>query len=262
MAVSLRSMKNVIRPLRTISRQSFSVSARSMAPRAISLPLARTFVTSKTAFSSGENDLALSQKLTEELQYEKDSTPSELVPAFLEAFKNAGIWTIEDKEGHDEVVLTRQFGNESVRVLFSIADIDSTQDDPEYVEEGAESEEAEVEHSFPVRVGITITKPTTGALSVDAVAGDGAFVIENISFYQDAKLATELTAEADWKRRGLYIGPQFDHLDVAVQELFEQYLEERGINSSLAVFIPEYAEMKEQKEYVKWLSTVKKFIDM
>jgi len=233
-----------------------------MAPRAISLPLARTFVTSKTAFSSGENDLALSQKLTEELQYEKDSTPSELVPAFLEAFKNAGIWTIEDKEGHDEVVLTRQFGNESVRVLFSIADIDSTQDDPEYVEEGAESEEAEVEHSFPVRVGITITKPTTGALSVDAVAGDGAFVIENISFYQDAKLATELTAEADWKRRGLYIGPQFDHLDVAVQELFEQYLEERGINSSLAVFIPEYAEMKEQKEYVKWLSTVKKFIDM
>jgi hypothetical protein len=40
---------------------------------------------------------------------------------------------------------------------------------------------------------------------------------------------------------------QFDHLDVAVQELFEQYLEERGINSSLAIFIPEYAEMKEQK---------------
>jgi Mitochondrial glycoprotein len=40
---------------------------------------------------------------------------------------------------------------------------------------------------------------------------------------------------------------QFDHLDVAVQELFEQYLEERGVNSALALFIPEYAEMKEQK---------------
>ena len=37
---------------------------------------------------------------------------------------------------------------------------------------------------------------------------EGLFVIENISFYADAKLGTEMTAEADWKRRGLYIGPQ------------------------------------------------------
>lgn len=37
---------------------------------------------------------------------------------------------------------------------------------------------------------------------------EGQFVIENISFYEDANLGTDLTAEADWKRRGLYIGPQ------------------------------------------------------
>lgn len=37
---------------------------------------------------------------------------------------------------------------------------------------------------------------------------EGQFAIENISFYDDAKLGTELTAEADWKRRGLYIGPE------------------------------------------------------
>ena len=33
------------------------------------------------------------------------------------------------------------------------------------------------------------------------------FTIDNISFYNDAKLATDLTSEGDWKRRGLYIGP-------------------------------------------------------
>lgn len=37
---------------------------------------------------------------------------------------------------------------------------------------------------------------------------EGSFIIDNISFYADAKIGTELTAEADWKRRGLYIGPQ------------------------------------------------------
>ena len=47
-----------------------------------------------------------------------------------------------------------------------------------------------------------------GALAFDAMAQEGLFVIENISFYSDGKLGTEMTAEADWKRRGLYIGPQ------------------------------------------------------
>lgn len=37
---------------------------------------------------------------------------------------------------------------------------------------------------------------------------DGHFIIDSISFYRDSQLGTELTAEADWKRRGLYIGPQ------------------------------------------------------
>lgn len=49
-------------------------------------------------------------------------------------------------------------------------------------------------------------------MTIDAQAVDGAFSIENISFYKDAKLATDLTAEADWARRGLYIGPQVSSL--------------------------------------------------
>jgi hypothetical protein len=40
---------------------------------------------------------------------------------------------------------------------------------------------------------------------------------------------------------------KFETLDVSVQEEFEKYLQERGINESLAIFIPEYAEYKEQK---------------
>ncbi len=40
---------------------------------------------------------------------------------------------------------------------------------------------------------------------------------------------------------------QFDTLDVTVQEEFEKFLQERGINDSLAMFIPEFAEYKEQK---------------
>lgn len=85
---------------------------------------------------------------------------------------------------------------------------------------------------------------------MEALAQDGIFSIETVSFYKDAKLASEITAEADYKRRGTYIGPEFEHLDVTVQEGFEAYLAERGIDESLALFIPDYAEWKEQKVYI------------
>lgn len=52
-----------------------------------------------------------------------------------------------------------------------------------------------------------------GALSIDAIVQDGAFIVDNISFYKDEKLANDVTAEADWKRRGLYIGPQVSQQD-------------------------------------------------
>jgi len=110
---------------------------------------------------------------------------------------------------------------------------------------------------------------------------EGAFVIEHISYYDDAKLGTELTPDADWKRRGLYMGPSFDTLDVSLQDEFDSFLKERGVNDAVAHFIPQFAEHKEQKvcrfflfdlgslklilcaqEYVKWLKKVQGFIDL
>lgn len=41
----------------------------------------------------------------------------------------------------------------------------------------------------------------------------------------------------------------------------ERYLEERGITQALAVFVPDYMDIKEQREYQTWLKGVKEFID-
>lgn len=40
---------------------------------------------------------------------------------------------------------------------------------------------------------------------------------------------------------------QFETLDLNFQEEFEKFLQERGVNESLAFFVPEYAQLKEQK---------------
>ena len=129
--------------------------------------------------------------------------------------------------------------------MFTISDVEN---EPTFDEdEPSEEPDEDIGSMFPIRTSISVTKPNGGSLTVEALAQDGIFSIETVSFYKDAKLANELTAEADYKRRGTYIGPQFEHLDITVQEGFEAYLAERGIDESLALFIPDYAEWKEQK---------------
>lgn len=141
-----------------------------------------------------------------------------------------------------------------IQVLFSIADLDAPSENSGMrpAEEDVDAEEAEAESeepSFPVRTAITISKgPGQGGLTVDAVAEDGLFVIDAVSFYKDEQQALDMSAEGDWKRRALYMGPevrsftfssfsikgsrscatQFEALDEGLQEQFEAFLEVSG----------------------------------
>jgi len=248
--------------MRNVQR-NISVSALARPQRTlVNANAARAFSASAMRAGAGTTDIALTQKLSEEIQFESESAAVTQDPEFIKEFKAKSPWKIEDVAGHDEITLARQFGNENIRMMFSIADIDTQQAYPNEEEEGAPAEENEEQAvSYPIRVSISITKTdAAGVINVDAICQDGAFLVDNISFYTDTKVGTELTAEADWKRRGLYIGPHFDQLDPAVQEAFEKYFEERGIDESLAMFIPEFAEHKEQLEYVQWLKNVQAFI--
>jgi len=270
---SIRVLRSLAPALRSVSTKPFAArqlcAVSRTAVTGTSSPV-RCFSLSARALKGGETDLELTSKLQEELQFEKEAAQhAAALPEFLAEFQSNGIWKIEEKEGHDEVVLHRKFGNEDIRVVFSIADIDTSQEqpEPELDDEGNPiSTEAEGEGEgqspavYPIRCSITITKPQVGTISIDSIADDGNFVIENVGYYQDSKVATDMTVAADWTRRGTYIGPQFDHLDVGLQEAFEKYLEERNIGQSLASFIPEYAEHKEQQEYTQWLSNVHKFV--
>lgn len=111
------------------------------------------------------------------------------------------------------------------------------------------------EPSFPARANIKIERLGKGALAIEAVAQDGDFVIENLYYFPSADLAEPKTAEQDWERRALYTGPPFGNLDEDLQILLEKYLEERGINTRMALFIPDYIDYKEQKEYLRWLNS-------
>lgn len=57
-----------------------------------------------------------------------------------------------------------------------------------------------------------------------------------------------------------YNGPLFEELEEDVQLGFLDYLNERHVNDDLAVYIAEYAELKEGNEYVSFLEKTKDFV--
>ncbi|RKP24664.1 mitochondrial glyco protein [Syncephalis pseudoplumigaleata] len=230
----------------------------------------------------GLSDRDLAHQLGEELKYEL-AEESDQLPEFLQDFKKSGKFTIQDAPGKDEVHLTRSFGNEKITVSFSISDINEAQEsqqmdadleslEKELQEENPEAAarvrsdlneyaEDEALDTFPVEIQVAVEKAGSGVLKFDALCESGEILISSVIHYGDAATATADTAEANWKRRGMYVGPQFGQLEEDLQTKFEGYLEERGIDTGLAMFIPLYIEYKEQNEYVSWLKNVKSFVE-
>lgn len=250
-------------------------------------------------------------KLQSEISMEDEIKEDADLSANIKEYLENSPFQIEDKPGHQEVVLTRTFGDEKIRVVFSTADLDNNVSDAdEFGEDPYENEADDLidsqsggantkgainqgrtqdgnirvapedrispadreelddeldadaqQQGFPAKAHIRIERPGKGALSIEALAQDGDFLIEEFEYLPNADLAAPSTAEQDWQRRDVYAGPPFSNLDEDLQILLERYLEDRGINTRLALFIPDYIDHKEQKEYVKWLNNVKSFIE-
>ncbi|PUU81534.1 mitochondrial glyco protein [Tuber borchii] len=261
--------------------------------------LAARFSTSFTRFEKlGQVDEELALKLQTEIDLEMTKEDELEYPLSVKEYLETGQFQIIDKPGQEDVQLIRKFGDETIRVEFSISDLTAFSnegiDDSSFYDEtpaeddskaspssskGARSKAAqdegstsaasdadgdeyddEPDPSFPARVNVTITKPNSGALQIEAIAQDGMIVIDNVFYHKSAELANAQTAEADWERRGIYAGPPFGNLDEDLQVLLERYLDERGINTALALFVPDYIDYKEQREYIQWLENVHNFV--
>lgn len=190
-----------------------------------------------------------------------------------------GFLLCEDVNDRFRILTVAFFALFRITVSFSVADIanmeNSMSEEDDYSlgdeemdgqgrpdQEGAEEDiDGPNESSMSVNLNIVIEKPGKGCINLDAIAQDGAIIVENMSYYNDPAIAHSANAEAVHKSRDVYPGPPFGTLDEDLQLLMEQFLEERGINSALAVFVPEYMDVKEQREYLDWLNNVKGFVD-
>ncbi|PWY92654.1 matrix protein [Aspergillus heteromorphus CBS 117.55] len=265
------SSRSAVRPISTVPKNTFLQSSFKQATK----PAYAAFSTS-SAFrkSPAPGDVELVAKLEEELKHEQASGLEDLEPSVqnIQYVLQNNSWEVKDVPGEQEVILTKKFGNEEIRLTFTVADLQNLSEQEEFGDEALDeldgdrngsrdaAAEEDMEPSFPARVNITIEKPGNGALLIQTVAQDGLFQVEEASFFSKPDLAHAQTAEKDWARQSLYSGPPFENLDEELQSFLERYLEERGINAELANMIPDYIQVKEQKEYVRWIESVKNFI--
>ncbi|KAI0475449.1 mitochondrial glycoprotein [Xylariaceae sp. FL0804] len=235
---------------------------------------------------ASETDQELSVKLGSELDYEGSVKESTQQPTSVKDFLDNSPYELQDTPGHEEVVLTRKFGNETITVSFSISDLSSyepdqyNQNDPalsddeemDMVEgkqrmnkdpenEDEEDLDQEDEPPMPCHLRVIVEKPGQGALEISAAAEEGNIMVQNFHHYKDAAMAHSKTPETANAADIVYAGPPFNTLDEDLQILMERYLEERGISQAMALFVADYMDIKEQREYQNWLKNVKGFID-
>ncbi|KAI1088608.1 mitochondrial glycoprotein [Rostrohypoxylon terebratum] len=284
---------------RTLNRLSATALRQSRVARPSSLvksswaPLrssqfASAFSTSQFRQAASDVDEELSVKLDSEIQFEGSMKEVDQMPASVKDFLENSPFELKDEPGKEDIILTRKFGNETITVTFSISDLTSYENDNLYNDEALndedldldtpqegkqssrQSEEDEMleeedeegnEAPVPCRLNVVVEKPGKGALNIEALAQDGQIMVENFYYFKDPKLAHGETAEVAHIAQDVYPGPPFGTLDEDLQLLMERYLEERGVTQALAVFIPDYMDIKEQREYQTWLKNVKAFID-
>lgn len=142
------------------------------------------------------------------------------------------------------------------------------------LQEGAEGEEGAEENAiYEIPFTINITKEDgDDGLVFDCVTDGESFtirkcVVESFEFPSDLPGVDGDEEDEEMDMSGLdepmepYRGPIFENLDPELQERFYDYLEERGVTENLVRYVHALVFDKEQREYVRWLGRVKKFLE-
>eukprot|EP00933_Yihiella_yeosuensis_P081367 TRINITY_DN94962_c0_g1_i1.p1 TRINITY_DN94962_c0_g1~~TRINITY_DN94962_c0_g1_i1.p1 ORF type:complete len:233 (-),score=58.88 TRINITY_DN94962_c0_g1_i1:160-858(-) len=219
---------------RSMLRQTVSC----LALRRLAVPVARVpfrhsqlaalTLPSTRSFSSKVTKVLQSELKHEEENYEQDK----VVAAFL---KNSPFKFVQ-KDGDVNMKLERAEGNKTVSIEFQLSSpVDF------------EAEEAGQEPFISTEFSVSVDDKSGAGLAFycSTETGEGhRYVIGNVRAYSSAEEKEGLTG---------YNGPEFEDLDEALQEAFDEYLGELGVSPEVCDFLDAMSTDKEQREYIRWL---------
>jgi complement component 1 Q subcomponent-binding protein, mitochondrial len=191
-------------------------------------------------------DILKTEQKMEKEQYEQIDT----IKTFL---KETPQWAFTDSDGDVSLTLKRSMGDKEVTLEWQLVSPfgGDFEDMPEEGEE--QNQEMPAMESTDFTITIQDKAGEKGLIYYcQTAAGEGhRYVIGNVRSFATKEEKESVSA---------YNGPDFEDLDDTLQESFDEFLAEHGINDEVCDFIDATAVDKEQREYMRWLKNVESFI--
>jgi len=223
-----------------VARQAPRAATQAFAARSVQRSVSHMNVTRAFATTASGK---ISKVVQAEIKHEEENyEQSKDIKAFLSNSKFKFI----DTAGDVNMALEKALGEKTVRIEWQL----TNPFDPNMDEEGGEGG-PDMEATDMM---ITVQDKSGGGLVFYCATQSGEdhrFVIGNVKTFASDVEKDNVTS---------YNGPEFEDLDDKLQEAFDEYLAELGLNSEICDFIDAMAVDKEQREYVRWLKTAQKIV--
>jgi hypothetical protein len=152
-------------------------------------------------------------------------------------------WSASHTPGSNKFRLTKNYEGEELEMTLSI-------------QEKVANDEGAVNTGSMSNLVLLVQKGTS-TLRFGLSIEDQELVLDTVGYYKDGAVLKGPQAEAELK--SYYSGPVISELDSHFVDQFLNYLEVRGVDDNLAVFVTEYAFWMEQQEYERWLEGIATF---
>mmetsp|Transcript_143140 Transcript_143140/g.356703 ORF Transcript_143140/g.356703 Transcript_143140/m.356703 type:complete len:243 (+) Transcript_143140:84-812(+) len=235
--VFLRSAGHCAAP-RLGASAALTAAAACRAPPVLAAPAVRGFA----GAAAGKVVKTLQAEIKhEEEQYEQAKE--------IKAFLKKSDFKMVEKEGDVNMMLEKELGDRVVRIEWQL----TSPFDPSMEGEEGEGEAMDQEATdFCVTVESTSSGAGVSFFCSTQTGEDHRYVIGNLKCFANAEEKDSISS---------YNGPEFEDLDDKVQESFDEYLAEVGMNNEVCDFIDASALDKEQREYLRWLKQSKAFLE-
>ncbi|XP_057736130.1 uncharacterized protein At2g39795, mitochondrial-like [Arachis stenosperma] len=177
--------------------------------------------------------------LRREIQYElQSSPPNQATTSKFDSF------VVDGRPGERWITLKRQYANEDIKVEATM--FDGVAPAPTTSGGVANADEEQMH----ITVIVSISKGNSSYLEIMCSAWPDSIEINRLVTRSDENMSDNP-----------YSGPEFKELDDELQDRLYDFLEVRGINDELAVFLHGYMKGKDKTEFIKWMERIKSFIE-
>ncbi|XP_050215993.1 uncharacterized protein At2g39795, mitochondrial [Mercurialis annua] len=228
---------------RTLKRCNHLLSHKLQSETALSYAISQSRPYSTEKITKSPLEANILRILHNKIEYQSDNAPPHQPAMNFKSF------VVEDRPGEQWMTMRSKFNNgEEIKLEVTMFDGYETVTKP-----GEDSSGEDVR--FHISLLVDISKNDRDGDSLEFVCSAWPDCLEIQKIY----LLKRVNGVSSTSRP--YMGPDFRSLSDELRKRLKDYLEERGVNDELSVFLHEYMMNKDKIELIQWFAKLKSFVE-